>query len=73
MFPGVLISGGSDYLPKADEKIRRVKELYWAIKNSLPRTLPTSFVKYLVGYAVERINICRASYVTLQTIHWDQD
>jgi hypothetical protein len=61
LFPGVLIddSGALDYVPKADIKIRRIKELYRAVKNSLPWRLPSSFVKYLVGYALGRINIHR--------------
>jgi hypothetical protein len=62
-FPGVLIDdgGASDYVPKADATIKRIKELYMAVKNDLPWKLPSSFVKYLVGYAVGRLNIRRMS------------
>lgn len=38
LFPGILIDdgGASDYVPKVDNKIRHIKELYRAVKNSLP-------------------------------------
>jgi hypothetical protein len=54
LFPGVLIddSGAADNVPKVDVKIRRLKEIYRAVKNGLPWNLPVSLVKYLVGYAV---------------------
>jgi hypothetical protein len=69
LFPGALIddSGTFDYVPKPDIKIRRIKELYRAIKNSLPWKLPSSFFKYLVGYAISRINIHRTSLLSTPT------
>ncbi len=67
MFPGVLIddSGAADNVPKVDVRIRRLKEIYRAVKNGLPWNLPVSLVKYLVGYAVGRMNIRRTT--TLST------
>jgi hypothetical protein len=58
LFPGVLIDdgGASDYVPKVDAKIKRIKELYHAVKNGLPWQLPVALVKHLVCYAVGRIN-----------------
>jgi hypothetical protein len=52
LFPGVLIDdgGASDYVPKVDSKIKRIKELYRAVKNGLPWRLPTALVKHLVCY-----------------------
>jgi hypothetical protein len=63
MFPGVLVDdgGAADYVPKADIKIRRIKEIYRAVKNGLPWKLPVNLVKYLVGYDVGRINIRRTT------------
>jgi len=46
-------------------KIRCLKEIYRAMKNGLPWNLPVSLVKYLVGYAVGRMNIRRTT--TLST------
>ena len=67
LFPGALIddSGAADNVPKADVKIRRLKEIYRVVKNGLPWNLPISLVKYLVGYAVGRMNIRRTT--TLST------
>ncbi len=61
LFPGVLINdgGASDYVLKVDSKIKRIKELYCAVKNGLPWKLPVSMVKHLVCYAVGRINLWR--------------
>jgi hypothetical protein len=58
-FPGVLIDDGgvSDYVPKVDSKIKRIKELYRAVKNGLPWKLPIAFINHLVCYAVGRINL----------------
>jgi hypothetical protein len=63
LFPGVLIDdgGASDYVPKVDAKIKRIKELYRAVKNGLPWKLPVALVKHLVCYAVGRINLRRTS------------
>jgi hypothetical protein len=63
MFPGVLVDdgGAADYVPKADIKIRRIKEIYHPVKNGLPWKLPVNLVKYLVGYAVGRITIRRTT------------
>ncbi len=63
LFPGVLIDdgGASDYVPKVDSKIKRIKELYHAVKNGLPWRLPTALIKHLVCYAVGRINIRRTA------------
>jgi hypothetical protein len=63
LFPGVLIDDGgvSDYLPKVDSKIKRIKELYRAVKNGLPWKLPVALVKLLVCYTVGRLNIRRTT------------
>jgi hypothetical protein len=63
LFPGVLIDdgGASDYVPKVDAKIKRIKELYRAVKNGLPWQLPVALVKHLVCYAVGCINLRRTS------------
>jgi hypothetical protein len=63
LFPGVLIDdgGASDYVPKIDSKIKRIKELYRAVKNGLPWRLPTPLIKHLVCYAVGRLNIRRTA------------
>jgi hypothetical protein len=66
MFPGVLVDdgGAADYVPKADIKIRRIKEIYRAVKNGLPWKLPVNLVKYLVSYVVGRINIRRTTLLS---------
>ena len=58
-FPNVSIdvSGAKDYVPKADIKIRRIKERYRSIKTSLAWNLPMILVKDLVAFAVSRMNI----------------
>jgi hypothetical protein len=63
LFPGVLIDdgGASDYVPKVDSKIKRIKELYRAVKNGLPWKLPVALIKHLVCYAVGRLNIRRTT------------
>jgi hypothetical protein len=63
MFPGVLIDdgGASDFVPKVDSKIRRIKELYRAVKSGLPWRLPIDFVKHLMCYAVGRLNLRQTS------------
>jgi hypothetical protein len=67
LFPRVLIddSGAADNVPKVNVKIRRLKEIHRAVENGLPWNLPVSLVKYLVGYAVGRMNIRRTT--TLST------
>jgi hypothetical protein len=75
LFPGVLIDdgGASDYVPKVDAKIKRIKELYRAVKNSLPWKLPVALVKHLVCYAVGRItphDCTVVKSVTVQNVHW---
>jgi hypothetical protein len=63
LFPGVLIDdgGASDYVPKVDSKIKRIKELYRAVKNGLPWKLPVALIKHLVCYVVGRLNIRRTT------------
>jgi hypothetical protein len=63
LFLGILVDdgGASDYVPKVDSKIKRIKELYQAVKNGLPWKLPTALVKHLVCYAVGQINLRRTS------------
>jgi hypothetical protein len=58
-FPNVSIdvAGTKDYVPKADIKIRRIKERYRSIKTSLAWNLPMILVKDLVAFAVSRMNI----------------
>jgi hypothetical protein len=63
LFPGVLIDdrGASDYVPKVDSKIKRVKELYRAVKNRLRWKLPVALVKHLLCYTVGRLNLRRTT------------
>jgi hypothetical protein len=58
-FENVVIdtSGGGDFVPKVNIKIRRIKEVYRGVKAELPWKLPPLLVKDLVAYAVSRINI----------------
>jgi hypothetical protein len=58
-FPNVSIdvAGAKDYIPKADIKIRRIKEHYRSVKTSLAWNLPMILVKDLVAFAVSWINI----------------
>jgi hypothetical protein len=64
-FPNVSIdvAGAKDYVPKADIKIRRIKERYRSIKTSLAWNLPMILVKNLVAFAVSRINIERSATI----------
>jgi hypothetical protein len=64
-FPNVSIdvAGAKDYVPKADIKIRRIKERYRSIKASLAWNLPLILVKDLVAFAVSRINIERSATI----------
>jgi len=39
------VAGAKDYVPKADIKIRRIKERYRSIKTSLAWKLPMILVK----------------------------
>jgi hypothetical protein len=55
------VGGASDYVPKVEAKIRRIKETYRCVKHGLPWRLPQSKVKDLVAYAVSRLNIRRVS------------
>jgi hypothetical protein len=68
-FPNVSIdvAGAKDYVPKADIKIRRIKECYRSIKTSLAWNLPMILVKDLVAFAVSRINIERSATIN-QTV-----
>lgn len=63
MFPGVLLDegGAADYIPKVDSIIRRVKELYRAVKHGLPWKLPIALVKPLVCYMVGHLILHRTS------------
>jgi len=65
-FPRVEVDVGSarDYVPKVDAKIRRLKEVYRAVKSGLQWQLPGSLVKDLVAYAVSRVNIQRTSVLS---------
>jgi len=65
-FPGVEVDvgGAKDYVPKVDTKIRRLKEVYRAVKSGLQWRLPRSLVKDLVAYAVSRVNIQRTSVLS---------
>jgi hypothetical protein len=66
-FPGVLIDigGAKDNVAKVDAKIRRIKELYRSVKESLPWTIPKSLVRDLVAYAVSRLNIRHTTAINL--------
>lgn len=56
--PGVTtnVTGAGDHLPALDVRIRRVKELIRATLTTVPFVLPPSKTKYLVAYAVSRMN-----------------
>ncbi len=56
------LRGAGDYIPKADAKIRRIKERYQSIKNGLPRSLPV-MIKDLVAYVVSRNKIERSTAI----------
>jgi hypothetical protein len=66
-FPGVVIDtgGAKDNVAKVDAKIRRVKELFRSVKESLSWKIPKRMVKDLVAYAVARINIRRTTAINL--------
>jgi hypothetical protein len=51
------VGGATDYVPKADAKIRRIKEIYRVVKSELPWNLPSTMVKDLVAYCVSCLNI----------------
>jgi hypothetical protein len=58
-FPGVVVdlSGAGDHVPKVDIRIRRIKEMYRTVKAGLPWVLPSTRVKDLVTYCVNRLNL----------------
>jgi hypothetical protein len=62
-YPGVLIDvgGAKDYVPVADAKIRRVKEMYRAVKAGLAWKLPKSRVSDLLTHCVSRLNLRKTS------------
>jgi hypothetical protein len=62
-FPGVVVDpcGAGDFVSKIDIRIRRLKEMYRAVKAGLPWTLPKSCVKDLMMYCVSRVNLRRMS------------
>jgi hypothetical protein len=51
------LSGAGNHVPKVDIKIRRLKEVYWGVKEDLPWKLPLIFVKDLVAYVVACLNV----------------
>jgi len=59
------VGGAGDHLPKADAKIRCIKERYCSVKASLPWQLPISLVKDLVAFVVSRINMERSAAINL--------
>jgi len=65
-FPGfkVDVGGASDYVPKVDAKIHRIRELYRTVRSGLAWRLPGLLVPDLVAYAVARLNIYRTSALT---------
>jgi len=68
-FPNVSIdvAGAKDYVPKADFKIRRIKEHYRSIMASLAWNLPMILVKDLVAFTVSRINVEQSATIN-QTV-----
>jgi hypothetical protein len=62
-YPRVLIDvgGAKDYVPVADAKIRRVKEMYRAVEAGLAWKLPKSRVTGLLSYCVSRMTLRRTS------------
>lgn len=57
--PGVSMNvvGATDHLPILDVKIRRIKEVIRATLVTVNFNVPYSKIKYLVSYAVSRINM----------------
>jgi hypothetical protein len=51
------VGGAQDYVPVVDTRIRRIKEIYRAIKSTLPWPLPNMLVQDLVAYVVSRLNM----------------
>jgi hypothetical protein len=45
------LGGAGEYIPKADSKIRRIKELNWSVKAGLKWELPPTMIMDLVEYA----------------------
>ncbi len=58
-FGSVMIDVGdaTDHVPKADAKIRQIKEIYQGVKSELPWNLPSMMVKDLVAYCILHLNI----------------
>jgi len=50
-------ASASQHVPVIERKIRLVKERVRAIYNSLPFLLPPSWMQYLVGFCVSRLNL----------------
>jgi hypothetical protein len=57
------VGGASDFVPKVDAKIRRIKERYRSIKAGLKWNLPKMMVKDLIAYVVSRINSERSAAI----------
>jgi hypothetical protein len=57
------VGGASDFVPKVDAKIRRIKERYRSVKAGLKWSLPKMMVKDLVAYVVSRINSERSAAI----------
>jgi hypothetical protein len=57
------VGGAQDFVPAVDTKIRRVKEIYRAIKSTLPWPLPNMLVQDLVAYVVSRLNMRRTTAI----------
>jgi hypothetical protein len=51
------LGGAQDYFPVVDTKIRRIKEVYRAVKSTMPWPLPNMLVQDLVAYVVSRLNM----------------
>jgi hypothetical protein len=57
------VGGAQDFVPVVDAKIRMVKEIYRAVKSTLPWPLPNMLVQDLVAYVVSRLNMRRTTAI----------
>jgi hypothetical protein len=51
------VGGAANYIPKANAKMRRIKELYQGVKADLPWNLSPTMAKDLVAYCMVQIII----------------
>jgi hypothetical protein len=57
------VGGAQDFVPVVDTRNRRIKEIYRAVKSTLPWPLPNMLVQDLVAYVVSRMNLRRTTAI----------